>query len=159
MYVFGQAYKTKYSIIPDLWPACLVPGSSTLLSLLSTWVQHHLNLSPPGALFRIKAEQSNLNLSFVYAFYITVCVYTWSHHLTHAETHQGWILKWEGWRVTTSTLQYISQESCSVCSHIRMHHPASSCADNMVRDSGEGGAVVGREKGCVCLWGRGEGGD
>ena len=42
------------------------------------------------------------------------------------------------------------------------HHPASSCTDNTVGDSGMGGAAVGREKGtgefecvCVCVWEQG----
>lgn len=45
--------------------------------------------------------------------------------------------------------QHRGQESSSVYSHIRMHHPTSSCTDNMVRDSGEGGVTMGREQGCV----------
>lgn len=73
----------------------------------------------------------------------------------------GVFFKGEAWQVTTHIgLQFISQDPSSVCSHIRMHHPASSCADNMVRDSGMGGAVVGREGGrlSVCVFGIREGG-
>lgn len=38
-----------------------------------------------------------------------------------------------------------------------MHHPTSSCTDNMVRDSGMGGAMVAKKRTgvCLCVWEKG----
>lgn len=73
------------------------------------------------------------------------------------KTHQRWILKCERWQATTSNnLENISQKSTSVYSHIRTHHPASSCTDNMVRDRGAGRCTAGQREStcvyvCVCV--------
>lgn len=45
MYIVFYLTKIRYSIISDVWPACLGSGSSTLHSLLSTLVQNRLNFS------------------------------------------------------------------------------------------------------------------
>lgn len=75
--------------------------------------------------FHIKAEQSDVNLDFTCTFYIPACV-TPGAVAWHMQSEvYSWM--WSILRKTSSTtLHYTGQDSTHVCSHIRMHHPASS---------------------------------
>lgn len=43
------------------------------------------------------------------------------------------------------------KQATSWKTHTRMHHPASSCADNTAGDAGAGGGLNARARVCVCV--------